>query len=36
MELTQIQEKSYEIRGQNFDFAQLKKVMFDFDLARLY
>mgnify|MGYP000527750697 CR=1 FL=1 len=28
MELTQIQEKIYEIRGQ--------KVMFDFDLARLY
>ena len=28
MKLTQIQEKIYEIRGQ--------KVMFDFDLARLY
>ena len=28
MELTQIQEKIYEIRGQ--------KVMFDFDLAKLY
>ena len=36
MEIAQIHQKIYEIRDQNFDFAQLKKVMLDFDLAELY
>lgn len=36
MEIAQIHQKIYEIRGQNFDFTQLKKVMLDYDLAELY